>query len=74
MSMDVKMLTPHTPATIPLMYILFNNVSSVDTMYIQDSLSTQAVALNFPCVIQLYSNIQGVPGGMCQTSGGCSLC
>jgi len=21
-----------------------------------------------------YSNIQGVPGEMCQTSGGCSLC
>jgi len=48
MCMDVKMLTPHTPATIPLMYILFNNVSSVDTIYIQDSLSTQAVALHFP--------------------------
>jgi len=21
-----------------------------------------------------YPSIQGVPGGMCQTSGGCSLC
>jgi hypothetical protein len=24
--------------------------------------------------IRVYLNIQGVPGGMCQTSGGCSLC
>ena len=23
---------------------------------------------------ELWVNIQGVPGGMCQTSGGCSLC
>jgi len=38
--MYVKMLTPHTQATILLMYILFNNVSSVDTTFIQDSLST----------------------------------
>ena len=27
------------------------------------------------CVyIYIYIYIQGVPGGMCQTSGGCSLC
>jgi len=25
-------------------------------------------------VCQIYIYIQGVPGGMCQTSGGCSLC
>ena len=24
--------------------------------------------------IYIYIYIQGVPGGMCQTSGGCSLC
>jgi len=23
---------------------------------------------------RIYTNIQGVPGGMCQTSGECSLC
>ena len=40
MSVYVTMLRPHSPATIPLIYILFNNVSSVDTTYIQDSLST----------------------------------
>ena len=26
------------------------------------------------CVIAAVDHIQGVPGGMCQTSGECSLC
>jgi len=28
----------------------------------------------FEKIVALLLDIQGVPGGMCQTSGGCSLC
>jgi hypothetical protein len=30
------------------------------------------VGFHFDCLA--YTDIQSVPGGMCQTSGGCSLC
>ena len=32
-----------------------------------------AVSAVYVC-IYIYTHIQDVPGGMCQTSGGCSLC
>ena len=32
------------------------------------------VPLSPPLSLSIYIYIQGVPGGMCQTSGGCSLC
>jgi hypothetical protein len=38
-------------------------------------LSNQRVIHYLVCLwISKQRNIQGVPGGMCQTSGGCSLC
>jgi hypothetical protein len=50
-------------------------LASTNTMYQKHRKNTPKYPhLNFQCKLEGCIHIQGVPGGMCQTSGGCSLC
>jgi len=53
---------------------LFNS-GSEDNMYMYMCVCVCVYVCMYVCVCGcIYVYIQGVPGGMCQTSGGCSLC
>ena len=69
---QVRIISPppgFDPRTVQPVASRYTDYATRPTMTIQTSIHTHT-----DIYIYIYIYIQGVPGGMCQTSGGCSLC
>ena len=59
---------------ISLLLVTVGIVCNKTGSSISVAISTLMVKIFHLMLVLFYIYIQGVPGGMCQTSGGCSLC